>query len=163
MPPPPSSLPPRTPAQRESPFQLIGRSVATATVNTFHAVKRSSTTKDAVSHALDRLDASHGPLNGWEIAGTVVGVLVGAVIMFGILYYCWDHCQPHATYYETAVQISKKRAECQRRKRERCAQCPSRRIASSRYVQPHACVDEVAAPAPTKARFNEGQIHHWEV
>ncbi|KAI1199990.1 hypothetical protein F5X97DRAFT_321746 [Nemania serpens] len=149
MPPPPPSLAPRTPAQRESLFQLIHRSVGTIAA--------------VPGRKPDRLVGSHEPLNGWEIAGTVVGGLVGVVILFGILYYCWEHCRPRATYYETAVQISKKRAACQRRKRERRAQHPSRRAAPSRYVYPEAYADELAAPAATKAHFNEGQIYHWEV
>ncbi|KAI1108922.1 hypothetical protein F5Y14DRAFT_55635 [Nemania sp. NC0429] len=163
MPPPPPSLPHRTPAQRESPFQHIGRSAAAATIHTFHAAPRSIVSKDAAGRLPDRLVGSHEPLNGWEITGTVVGGLVGAVILFGILYYCWEHCRPGATYYETAVQISKKEAECRQRKRERCAQYPSRRVVSSRCVHPCAYLDELAAPAATKARFNEEQIHHWEV
>ncbi|KAI1187068.1 hypothetical protein F5B17DRAFT_430893 [Nemania serpens] len=148
MPPPPFSLATRTLAQRESPSEIIIRSVTTATVP---------------GRQPDRLDGSHEGWNGWEIAGTVVGGLVGAVILFGILYYLWEHCRPRATYYETAVKISERRAESQRRQRARCARYQSHRTASSRCVHTRDYVDEVAAPAATKAHFNEGRIYHWEL
>ncbi|KAI1125060.1 hypothetical protein F5Y10DRAFT_247987 [Nemania abortiva] len=145
------------PAQHWSPFQPTDPSPYAHTSYAIHLLVRS---KASSRYRYGQSNGPQTPLNGWEIAVIVIASLVGTVILFWILYHCWEQCRPRPTYYEEAVQLSEQREKSERKKTRSWPQPINRRIASMRRVHT-AIVDNVTPPpaASTRSSFysDEGE------
>ncbi|KAI1154994.1 hypothetical protein F4825DRAFT_470577 [Nemania diffusa] len=115
----------------------------------------STRSKVTTSNRFGQTNALQRPLNGREIAVTVMGSLAGAALLALISYYCWKHCKPNATYYETAVQLSKKSAA--RRKAKCCPQQPTGQSTLTRWELPTVLVTPPPA-ASTRSSFYSDEV-----
>ncbi|KAI1172168.1 hypothetical protein F4777DRAFT_562825 [Nemania sp. FL0916] len=114
--PPSHILPTGLPNQRQSQSPPAGRSVRAAAEPALHKDHQGSfRSKHTPASTTSSIIAQNNPpdasLSGWEIAGAVIGGVVGAFVLVGILYVLWVALKPRDTYYEAAVKLEKKRAE----------------------------------------------------
>ncbi|KAI0430344.1 hypothetical protein F5Y09DRAFT_230890 [Xylaria sp. FL1042] len=140
-------------SQRRSPFHLADELVQMATASKSHAARSSSRLR-LPSEGWGQRNGPEKPLEGWKIWVTVVACIIGTVLLSWILHYCWKHCGPRPTYYEVAMRSDKKGPAGQFTKSRRYPRCASRRIASTRWVDPVVvAVDErLARPDTAQTR-----------
>ncbi|KAI0976104.1 hypothetical protein F4678DRAFT_456427 [Xylaria arbuscula] len=149
--PPPNAL---SRSQQPSPSPLINRFSQTATASHFDAARYYSFPKYKSHYGWGQSNGLDKPLAVQTIWITAIACTIGAIILAGILYYCWKRGGPRPTYYEEAIRSHKQGVRGRRTKLGHYAQHPPCLIASARSLDPvvAAVDDKLALPETARTR-----------